>query len=323
MAAIRSAFANDIFHEDLKSIYQEQTLTRDELKALSEDQMSEILSQIGSGFVDERLVTKVRELNAQLQSIGGKKVYGYLPKEIKQTVDDIFFLLSQNEDIQKLYDKWCEFEKAKYRMFTQKDKRFPALIDNKEFRSVRNMIIRNVMKMDNSPSEAELPEITKSDDNDDDVHTTEDYGDQVLPEDVESADGVLADNASSISKYTLKWSKEYMTAREMMYDKEFDIQEYHEAEKKLLSEHYNVLALYELGKLYSSDKLGEKDNDKSDKYYAEALKAFLEIEPSARRMSSYVWYRIGKMYYYGIGTKQNYTEAFKWFEKSAVTGKAF
>ena len=76
MAAIRSAFANDIFHEDMKSIYQEQTLTRDELKALSEDQMSEIISQIGSGVVDERLVTKVRELNAQLQSIGGKKMYG-------------------------------------------------------------------------------------------------------------------------------------------------------------------------------------------------------------------------------------------------------
>ena len=323
MAAIRSAFANDIFHEDMKSVYQEQTLTRNELKALSENNMKEIVAQIGSVEVDERLVISIKKLYEKLKTIKGKKVYGYLPNDVKETVDEIFSLLAQDIKIQELYGKWCEFEKAKYRMYTQKDKSFPALIDNKEFSSVRNMIIRNVMKMDNSPSEAELPEITKSDDNDDDVHTTEDYGDQVLPEDVESADGVLADNASSISKYTLKWSKEYMTAREMMYDKEFDIQEYHEAEKKLLSEHYNVLALYELGKLYSSDKLGEKDNDKSDKYYAEALKAFLEIEPSARRMSSYVWYRIGKMYYYGIGTKQNYTEAFKWFEKSAVTGNKF
>lgn len=156
MAAIRSAFANDIFHEDMKSIYQEQTLTRDELKALSEDQMSEILSRIGSGVIDERLVTKVRELNAQLQSIGGKKMYGYLPKEIKQTVDDIFFLLSQNEDIQKLYDKWCEFEKAKYRMYTQKDKVFPDLVENKEFRSVKNMIIREVLKADILPKENDI-----------------------------------------------------------------------------------------------------------------------------------------------------------------------
>ena len=168
MAAIRSAFANDIFHEDMKSIYQEQTLTRDELKALSEDQMSEILSQIGSGVVDERLVTKVRELNAQLQSIGGKKMYGYLPKEIKQTVDDIFFLLSQNEDIQKLYDEWCEFEKAKYKMYTQKDKELPTLAENKEFRSVRNMIIRTVTKMDNAQALPEEPEFIEIQD---DVHT--------------------------------------------------------------------------------------------------------------------------------------------------------
>ena len=147
MAAIRSAFANDIFHEDMKSIYQEQTLSRDELKALSEDQMSEIVSQLGSGRIDIRLVIKVRELYSQLQSVSGKKVYGYLPKDVKQTVNDIFFMLSRDENIRKLYDKWCEFEKAKYRMYTHKDKEIPVIVENKEFRSVKNMIIRTVLKI--------------------------------------------------------------------------------------------------------------------------------------------------------------------------------
>ncbi len=32
---VRSVFANDIFHDDLQSIYQEQTVSRDELKAVS------------------------------------------------------------------------------------------------------------------------------------------------------------------------------------------------------------------------------------------------------------------------------------------------
>ena len=145
--AIRSAFANDIFHDDLQSIYQEQTLTRDELKALSEDQMSEIVSQLGIGKIDERLVINVKKLYAQLQCSKGKKVYGYLPKDVKQTVDDIFLLLSQDENIQKLYDKWCEFESAKNRFYTQKSKDFLPLIDNREFRSVKNMIIRTVLKM--------------------------------------------------------------------------------------------------------------------------------------------------------------------------------
>ena len=147
MAAIRSAFANDIFHEDIKSIYQEQTLTRDELKVLSEDQMSERVSQLGSGSVDERLVIKIRELYDKLQNTKGKKVYGYLPKYVKQTVDEIFLLLSQDKNIQKLYDKWCKFEKAKYKMYTQKDREVPTLLENNEFRSVKNMIIRTVLKM--------------------------------------------------------------------------------------------------------------------------------------------------------------------------------
>lgn len=158
MAAIRSAFANDVFHEEMKSIYQEQTLTRNELKALSEDQMSEIVSQLGSSQVDERLVVKVRELYDKLQSTKGKKIYGYLPKDVKQTVDDIFILLSQDENIQKLYDKWCEFEKAKYRMYTQKDKEFPNLVENKEFKSVKNMIIREVLKADILPNENVIPD---------------------------------------------------------------------------------------------------------------------------------------------------------------------
>ncbi len=164
MVAIRSSFANDIFHDDLQSVYQAQTLTRDELKALSENNMKEIVSQLGNGEVDERLVLSIQKLCEQLKTTKGKKVYGYLPKDVKKTVDDIFFLLSQNEDIQKLYDKWCEFEKAKYKVYTQKDKEFPVLIDNKEFKSVKNMIIRTVVKMNDEhenvpPSDVRIPEI--------------------------------------------------------------------------------------------------------------------------------------------------------------------
>ena len=68
MAAIRSAFANDIFHEDMKSIYQAQTLTRDELKALSENNMKEIVARLGNGEVDERLVISIQKLYEQLKT---------------------------------------------------------------------------------------------------------------------------------------------------------------------------------------------------------------------------------------------------------------
>lgn len=303
MAAIRSAFANDIFHEDMKSIYQEQTLTRDELKALSEDQMSEILSRLGSGVVDERLVTKVRELNAQLQSIGGKKMYGYLPKEIKQTVDDIFFLLSQNEDIQKLYDKWCEFETAKYKMYTQKDKELPRLAENKEFRSVKNMIIRKVVNMIEI-HDIEPEEIHDDIEEDTDISFADDYE--------------YVDTEESGSNYYFKWSDGYKSASRILKSQYPTDDEKAEALAVMKSEadKGNVLAIYDMGR-YSTD------DETAKRYFATALAGFIDIAPKANKMSSYFQYRIGKMYLYGCGTEKAPDIAFKWLEKSAVADNKY
>lgn len=53
---IRSAFANDIFKDDLQSIYQEQTLSRDELKAVSKRSLK-VLSEKFS-----KAILKIRSL---------------------------------------------------------------------------------------------------------------------------------------------------------------------------------------------------------------------------------------------------------------------
>lgn len=143
--------------------------------------MKEIVSQLGNGEVDERLVISIQKLYEQLKTTKGKKLYGYLPNDVKNTVDEIFSLLAQDKNIQELYDKWCEFEKAKYKMYTQKDKEFPVLIDNKEFKSVKNMIIRTVVKMNNEyenvpHSDIRIPEIEavqEPDDSNISVHDSE------------------------------------------------------------------------------------------------------------------------------------------------------
>ena len=342
---IRSVFANDIFQDDLKSIYQQQTLTRDELKVLSENQMKEILSQIGSSTVDERLVTAIEKLYRQLQTVKGKKVYGYLPKEVKQTVNEILSMLSDDENIKQIYEKWCELENLKHKTYTLKPKTFPPLTENKEFRPVKNMIIRTVLKMDKPLTEDNAPVPTETTDTDD-TDPPIDYGDELSPNDFifDSADAVEVDlsDFTPPSKYTLKWSDDYKSACKLIYDKHSELEDYNKAEKLLLSEAAkgNALAIHELGKLYATDNLGAKDDDKSAHFYAEALMAFMDIEPNAdfmfpyepkypgqtmkpQDMRSYVWYRIGKMHCYGLGTEQNYGEALKWFEKSAIEGNKF
>ena len=164
---IRSVFANDIFHDDLKSIYQKQTLNRDELKALVEDQMKDISDEFQLGQLEDPvLYSLIRKLKKQLDESSGKKVYGYLKKPVKQTVDEIFLRLSENEHIKELYEKWCDFEKAKYRYYTSKDIELPNLVDNKTFKPVKNMIIKTVMNMELPESEVE---IQKADEQEDDL----------------------------------------------------------------------------------------------------------------------------------------------------------
>ena len=323
---IRSVFANDIFQDDLRSIYEAQTLTRNELKVLSENLMKDLLDSADYGETDTELVEKMKQLRNKLKDEKGKKVYGYLPKEVKQIVDEIFSMLAKNERISKLYGKWCEFEKVKYKLYTQKEKEFPPLAENNEFRSVKNMIIKTVLEMDTSiltEKEISPPKPTESVSDDETVPI--DYGDNLPTDDFTYAVEVDVSNDISRSEFTIKWSDNYKSACKKIYEKHSELKDYIEAEKLLLSEKAkgNVLAIYELGKLYSTDKLGAKDDERSFEYYKKALQGFMEIEPASGKLRSYVQYRIGKMHCYGLGTEKDYGQAFNWFERSAAMGNKF
>ena len=361
---IRSAFANDIFHDDLQSIYQEQTLSRDELKAVSKTEFESVVRKIQQGdFENPQLENFIRKLYSQLQNVKGKKVYGYLPQEVKETVNSIFSELAKDDNIRQLYEKWCSLECLKYKSYTQKEKELPPLVDNKVFQPVRNMIIRTVLDM-NDFSKISKPEFLENSDGilenfseeiplqfDESEQSENDKvafsdNDDLTAEDFiwsgENAVTVDTVDYQSQSKYYLKWSTVYKEACKIIYNKQSKLEDFQKAEQLLLNESRsgNVLAIHDLGKLYSTEKFGEKNDEKSFSFYREALHALTVIEPNADSMlpyepryegqnmksadmRSYVWYRIGKMHCYGLGTEQDYEKAFEWFLKSAQEGNKF
>ena len=362
---IRSAFANDIFHDDLQSIYQEQTLSRDELKAVSKTEFESVVRKIQqSDFENPQLENLIRKLYSQLQNVKGKKVYGYLPQEVKETVNSIFSELANDDNIRQLYEKWCSLESLKYKTYTQKEKELPPLVDNKVFQPVRNMIIRTVLDMNYPVIDVEIeePEPTEQFANDDfyvDILLKFDESEQsendkvtFSDNDEPTAEDFIWSNENEVtvdiedyepqSKYYLKWSTAYKEACKIIYNKQSKLEDFQKAEQLLLNESRsgNVLAIQDLGKLYSTDKLGEKDEKKSFSFYEEAFQGFMEIEPDSDfmfpyepkfdgqimkpvNMRSYVWYRIGKMHCYGLGTEQDYAQSFEWFLKSAHEGNKF
>ena len=362
---IRSAFANDIFKDDLQSIYQEQTLSRDELKAVSKTEFKSIVRKVQQGgFENPQLENLIRKLYSQLQNVKGKKVYGYLPPDVKETVNSIFSELAKDNNIRQLYEKWCSLESLKYKSYTQKEKELPPLVDNKVFQPVRNMIIRTVLDMNYPVIDVEIeePEPTEQFANDDfyvDILLKFDESEQsendkvtFSDNDEPTAEDFIWSNENEVtvdiedyepqSKYYLKWSTAYKEACKIIYNKQSKLEDFKKAEQLLLSESKsgNVLAIHDLGKLYSTEKLGAKDEGKSFAFYQEALQGFMEIEPDSdymfpyepkfkgqvmkpADMRSYVWYRIGKMHCYGLGTEQDYEKAFQWFLKSSQEGHKF
>lgn len=319
---IRSAFANDIFHDDLQSIYQEQTVSRDELKAVSKNEFESIVNRIASNdHTDSQLEELIRKLYIQLQNVKGKKVYGYLPMEIKETVNKIFSELAKDENIQQLYDKWCSLERLKYKTYTQKEAELPELVDNKVFQPVRNMIIRTVLNM--KPFDANT-EIEGSEPNDEYFDNTPQNMSPLFDEAEPLAEKETDESAAAIKNY-IKWNDQYKKACKLIYGKDAKLNDFKKAEQLLLSESQrgNVLAVYDLGKLYSTDKLGERNEETSIAKYTRALQGFLQIEPNSKKLKPYVQYRIGKMFCYGLGTEQDYEKAFEWFERSAKQKNKF
>ena len=319
---IRSAFANDIFHDDLQSIYQEQTVSRDELKAVSKNEFESIVNRIASNdHTDPQLGELIRKLYIQLQNVKGKKVYGYLPKEIKETVNKIFSELAKDENIRQLYDKWCSLERLKYKTYTLKETELPELSANKVFQPLRNMIIRTVLNM--KPFDANT-EIEGSEPNDEYFDNTPQNMSPLFDEAEPLAEKETDESAAAIKNY-IKWNDQYKKACKLIYGKDAKLNDFKKAGQLLLSESQrgNVLADYDLGKLYSTDKLGEKSEEISIAKYTRALQGFLRIEPNSKKLKPYVQYRIGKMFCYGLGTEQDYQKAFEWFERSAKQKNKF
>jgi len=146
---IRSAFANDIYKDELQNLYQQQTVVRDKLRSEAETVMRNLLSDLQNGsFENPQLEQLLLKLQSQLQNAKGKKVYGYLQPNVKKTVDQIVAELAKNPVLKKMYAEWCALEQQKYETYTSAVKKFPPLEENKVFKPIKNAVIRAVLEID-------------------------------------------------------------------------------------------------------------------------------------------------------------------------------
>ena len=159
-----------------------------------------------------------------------------------------------------------------------------------------------------------------------------DYSTDIFPQEPEA---YLSENDKSdqaVERLRIDWSKNYKLALDYMYGNEQNksavIKKDPEKAFEILSiesKSGNILATYDIGKLYDSQMLKSNDGDTlSQQYYSKAFEDFHKLlsivsmsdDKRDNWTKSYLNYRIGKMYEYGLGITQDYNSAIEHYKLS-------
>jgi len=158
---LRSSFAKDIFQQDLLCIYERQSEHRDKLRAEAKDIVEDLVENINCEiYVSASIQHKLLELADRLSKTSGKKVYGYLKPDVKALVNSILEELANDIRIKKLYDLWYEQKENAIRTYTDEMPDRIPLAQNEEFKSIKNAIIKEAMKLNITEDEIEESENT-------------------------------------------------------------------------------------------------------------------------------------------------------------------
>ena len=298
--AMRSELAHDIFRQDFAHIYEYQNEARSQLKRGAAEVMEKLLSQVQERVCENKAIEADLLLLAQrLQNTGGKKVYGYLKADVKAIIDRIVDELAKEERIDKLYRAWNDWQNEILKTYTNKLPPLPPLSQQKQFKSIKNMVIAEALKLGGrhfsfEDEDAPEPELTEPAD----VHSDDVF---LEPDDV---------------IFRAEWSKRYKLARKHLYGSEDVPQDFDKAYSLFLIEadSGNALAMHDLGRMFADGLGREIDMQAAHEWYEKALTTFLSAEKE--KPKPYLEYRIGKMYAAGLGTEQDYEQAASWFQES-------
>lgn len=148
VSQLRSALANDIFKDDLQHIYAEQTRLRYELKIDWKAMLQEIMEKVSNGnFANKETEKKLLRLAKRLSNTKKNRSYGYLKEDLKALVDSIVDDFAKDKRIEALYDLWYQKQNEKLLIYGNELPPKIPLSKNKEFRSIKNEVIKEAKVM--------------------------------------------------------------------------------------------------------------------------------------------------------------------------------
>ena len=315
---IKSKLTNDIFQQEMLHLYEQKTVSRDQLVREARQAMRELVQQMRTRICDHPEVEQLmQELALQLETVKGKKSYGYLPKKQKALVDEIVDQMEQLPTVAECYEQWWQLQGQVEDFYSEKERHRPPLSQQKEFRQIKNAVLQvaeqvrqNKITFEDAGAEQDaeqnatcnVPYPTNA------WHAM--ATDETLPlEDRDEAAKQLETLADGGDRYA-----QYLTG--ILYrDGGLLIPDTEKAQHYLglAARQDHVAAQYALGKLFLSD----------DPDLQNPAQGFYWLERAAQSGSDYAAYRLGKEYLSGKNTPKNPERAAEYVRMAAEQGNPY
>lgn len=145
---LRHLFGTEIFKYELADVYDDQYKQRRKLTSLARDEIKRLSANIPLNLSNNNeFIIKFSELSKRLQKVSGKKTYGYLPKNVKASVNELVDFLEKDEDIAAIYELWYKAKCAVYATYTDNPPPKKPLSQEEAFKPIRNAMIKEANEL--------------------------------------------------------------------------------------------------------------------------------------------------------------------------------
>jgi TPR repeat protein len=324
IAAMRSKLTNTIFKDELTELYTRKDISYKEVTEAARQAMEQLVRRMEFTLCDSPVIEQqMTELARQMESVTGKKVYGYLKKPIKAQVDAIVDALAELPEVSQCYEQWNHLrdELQSYYNETTPRQHLP-LSQQKEFKKIKNMVIR----------EAENIRLG--------IPTFEDKGMEDEPDDATTAPG-------HESRSVYQQAREYRDAKGILYDEQSSTEEKRRALaalENLYGEGYSTAA-HLLGKVWRDGTSVLPDQQQAEHWFRLSAEmgnsaseyvlgklllgqkrisaAVAWLDRAAAHGNQYARYRLGRLYLLGDNVPKNVERALEYLTASARQGNQY
>lgn len=351
---IKSQLTNQIFQQEMLHTYEQKSQSRDELVREARKAIRKLTQEMARSICSHsEIEQKLGQLAGQLETVKGKKSYGYLPKPAKKTADEIVDKLEELPVVRECYEQWCALQSEVENYYHDKPRERKKLSQEKEFRQIKNSVIQEAERIRFGEITFEDADLTGHDEPErlrGESYACWELRQIIRDESLSLADRDeagkelerLAERGDTHAQYLMGLL--YRAGPLLIPDSQKAKDWFTQAADHGLPE-----AQYALGKLFLSDDPEVRDPDEGIRWLKEAAaqgnswaayrlgKEYLTGEvltkdtskavdwftQSAEADNQYAQYMLGKLYLMGQGVQQDQVQAMNWFSRSAAQGNQY